>query len=38
MANIPVLSFDEIDPLMTWSLVTKAIHDGHLMPKAGRCR
>jgi ornithine cyclodeaminase len=34
MASIPVLSFDEVDPLMTWPLVTQAIHDGHLIPKA----
>jgi ornithine cyclodeaminase len=34
MANIPIISFDDVDHLMTWRMVMDAISDGHNRPKA----
>lgn len=33
MASIPIISFDDADPLMTWGMVIEAIKEGHKRPK-----
>lgn len=33
MTSIPIISFEDADPLMTWDMVMQAIVDGHKHPK-----